>query len=318
MTQYNFVTNSLLGVAIGDALGVPVELVSRNFLKKHPVLDMTGFGTHKQPKGTWSDDSSLTFCLAESLCNGYDLQNIAQSFIKWLQNAHWTPNNQVFDVGHATSKAIEKLIQGVSPLNAGSTQENDNGNGGLMRIVPLAFYLKDYDIKYRFNIVKEVTGITHAHLRSTLCSFLYIEICLQLLTTENKREAYYEAVYNVNEFCKNSYELEKESLHLKRVLDYLIEDIPENEIYSSGYVVHSLEAAIWCWLKEDSYSDIVLKAVNLGDDSDTTAAIAGGLAGLHLTDGFPNNWLHALAKKDEIIQLGNQLYSKYFKVHPYF
>jgi ADP-ribosylglycohydrolase len=312
MSDYNMVTNTLLGVALGDALGVPVEFISRVYLRANPIQDMTGFGTHNQPKGTWSDDSSLTFCLAESLSKNYDLEDIAQRFAKWFQEAYWTPHNEVFDVGGATSKAIHKIIQGVSPLNTGGTLERDNGNGALMRIIPLAFYLKDFEIADRFKIVQQVTSITHAHLRSVLCSFIYIEICIQLLSGENKKEAYYEAVYEVNDFCKGKKELEQECNHLKRVLNYLIQDIPEEKIYSSGYVVHSLEAAIWCWLKEASFSEAVLKAVNLGDDSDTTAAITGGLAGLTNKEPFPSNWLKDLVKKDEIIHLGNQLYKTYF------
>lgn len=306
------VTNTLLGVALGDSLGVPVEFVSRTYLKKNPIQNMIGFGTHKQPKGTWSDDSSLTFCLAESLCNGYKLDNIAQQFAKWLQEAHWTPHNEVFDIGGTTSKAINKIIQGISPLKTGGELEMDNGNGALMRIIPLVFYLKDFEIAYRFEIVRQVTSITHAHLRSVLCSFIYIEICIQILLGEGKREAYYEAIYEVNAFCKGKKDLERESIHLTRVLDYLIEDIPEHKIYSGGYVVHSLEAAIWCWLKEKSFSEAVLKAVNLGDDSDTTAAITGGLAGLANQEPFPSNWLRFLVKKEEIITLGNQLYKTYF------
>lgn len=312
MSDYNIVTKTLLGVAIGDALGVPVEFVPRSYLKINPIEDMTGLGSHNQEKGTWSDDSSLTFCLAESLCYNYNLNKIAQNFVQWLQQAHWTAYDEVFDVGGATLKALNKIIEGVSPLETGGTEERDNGNGGLMRIIPLAFYLKNLSIEQRFKTVKDVTGITHAHLRSILCSFIYIEICIQILLGENKRNAYYEAVFIVNEFCKGKSDLELESLHLKRVLDYLIEELPEDKIYSSGYVVHSLEAAIWCWLKEDTFTKAVLRAVNLGDDSDTTAAITGGLAGLSSHEPLPHKWLNKLAKKEEIIQLGNQLYHTYF------
>ena len=202
MSNYNIVTNTLLGVALGDALGLPVEFVSRDYLKANPIQNMIGFGTHNQPKGSWSDDSSLTLCLAESLCTGYNLENIAQLFAQWFQEAYWTPHNEVFDVGGATSKAINKIIQGISPLKTGGVLERDNGNGALMRIIPLAFYLKKFKIADRFKITRQVTSITHAHLRSVLCSFIYIEICIQILAGESKKNAYYEAVYEVNDFCK--------------------------------------------------------------------------------------------------------------------
>jgi len=103
------VLGGLLGLCIGDALGVPVEFVSRKKLKKSPVNDMTGYGTHNQPPGTWSDDSSLTFCLAESLCKGFNIQDIANRFIKWLDKGYWTPHSKIFDVGNTTYTAISNL-----------------------------------------------------------------------------------------------------------------------------------------------------------------------------------------------------------------
>ena len=135
----NKVLDGLFGLCIGDALGVPVEFTSRDDLKEHPVADMIGYGMYNQPPGTWSDDSSLAFCLAESLCNGYDLNDIASKFVAWYYDNHWTPHGEVFDVGNATSEAIERLKIGVAPQKAGSCSEYSNGNGSLMRILPLVF-----------------------------------------------------------------------------------------------------------------------------------------------------------------------------------
>src|SRR6218665_1978195 len=119
MDKINRITDVLLGVAVGDALGVPVEFLPRKGLMNDPVSGMRAFGMHHQPAGTWSDDSSLTFCLAEMLCNGYDLGDLSRRFIDWKQHAYWTAHGRVFDIGIATSFAIYSLQQGVDPVLAG-------------------------------------------------------------------------------------------------------------------------------------------------------------------------------------------------------
>lgn len=133
--------SSIFGLVVGDALGVPVEFKKRDFLKRFPVTDMQAYGVHDQPLGTWSDDSSLTFCLAESLCSGYNLDHIAQKFLQWFNAEIWTPHGKVFDIGIATAEAIKMIKHGADPILCGGASEMDNGNGSLMRILPLLFYL---------------------------------------------------------------------------------------------------------------------------------------------------------------------------------
>ena len=136
---------ALLGLAVGDALGVPVEFLSHVARRQDPVTGMRAYGTHRQPAGTWSDDSSLTFCLAETLARptgrtaAPDLADFAQRSINWLYNAYWTATGETFDVGNATSTAIGRLQRGITPTAAGPSSESDNGNGALMRILPLVF-----------------------------------------------------------------------------------------------------------------------------------------------------------------------------------
>jgi ADP-ribosyl-[dinitrogen reductase] hydrolase len=313
----NKIHSALFGLAIGDALGVPVEFKSREYLSQNPVTDMIGFGTHNQPVGTWSDDSSLTFCLAEMLCGKYDLQNLANRFINWYDYAYWTAHGKIFDVGIATSRAISSLRNGVTPTMAGGTHEGSNGNGSLMRVLPLVFYIKDLSIEQRFQRVKEVSSLTHAHIRSVIACFIYTEIALQLLVHQDKRKAYETAIKIVNDFLNsNAICSQKEIDLLHRILGNAIgnykiihiQDYSEIEIQSSGYVLYSLEAAIWCLLKSNSYKETVLKAVNLGSDTDTTGAIAGGLAGLlYGYDSIPKEWIEVLARKDDIDDLCNRL-----------
>lgn len=134
---------------------------------------MPAYGTDQQPPGTWSDDSSLAFCLAESLCHGYDLADLARRFIDWREKAYWTAHGRVFDIGIATSQAIGRLRSGTLPTQAGGRSEEDNGNGSLMRILPLITYLAGKPIAERYRIVADASSLTHAHVRSMLSCFIY-------------------------------------------------------------------------------------------------------------------------------------------------
>ena len=140
-----------MGLCVADALGVPVEFVDRETLHKNPVKDMRAYGTYNQPAGTWSDDTSMTLCLAESLVHGLDSSDIMRRFHLWLSQGQYTPYGVVFDVGNGTRNAINKFINGTDPLECGGKDEGDNGNGSLMRILPLSFYLHS---KYGEDITK--------------------------------------------------------------------------------------------------------------------------------------------------------------------
>src|SRR5690606_16378872 len=287
----NQVKSALYGVAVGDALGVPVEFKSREALRRNPVTDMIGYGTYDQPPGTWSDDSSLTFCLAEALTHPFNLNRIADNFMLWLNEAYWTPHGEVFDIGFATRNAIARLQSGIKPETAGGTDERDNGNGSLMRILPLVFYIQDKPMQDRFDSTKSVSSLTHGHIRSVIACFYYLEFARQLLHGKDKFEIYHNLQESVPEFLTSITVDPKEVAHFSRLLKRNISDLGEKDIKSSGYVIHTLEAAIWCLLTTDSFDAAVLKAVNLGEDTDTTAAVTGGLAGLlYGFDAIPNEW----------------------------
>jgi ADP-ribosylglycohydrolase len=313
----NKIIASFLGFAIGDALGVPVEFLSRAKIAQNPVAEMREFGAHHQPKGTWSDDSSLAFCLADSLCKGYDLQDIAQNFVKWRYQNLWTAHGEVFDVGIATSHAIDKLRRGGNPLTSGGTDEMDNGNGSLMRILPLIFHTQKLPILKRFELVAEVSAITHGHIRSILACFIYTEFALELLAGNEKFIAYQNAQAKVNAFLEEypiCSETERKLFHKLLLPANLTENQPlicdfeTEEIHSSGYVMHTLEASIWCFLKTNNYKEAVLSAVNLGNDTDTTGCITGGLAGLYYgIENIPADWQNVLARKTDIVALAEKL-----------
>ena len=247
--------SAIYGFAIGDALGVPYEFKERNTFI---CTDMIGHGTWNQEDGTWSDDTSLTLATAKSIKDKgcIDLKDIRKNFEAWLYNDEFTANGTVFDVGGTTREAIE--------LEHGMDGFHDNGNGSLMRILPLAFTTaSDEDIA-------NVSAITHAHEISKKACIEYIHIARKLI----KGEKYH---------------------------DELIKNIDESEIKSGGFVLDTLVASLWCILNTCNYKDAVLKAVNLGSDTDTTAAVTGGLAGIiYGFDAIPKEWIDKLKNKELI------------------
>lgn len=330
------IKDTFFGFAVGDALGVPVEFRSREDIAKNPVTDMREFGTHHQPKGTWSDDSSMAFCLAESLATPksstkkaiYDIKDIANNFVKWKYEKFWTPHGRVFDIGIATTDAIKKLKKGENPLLAGGADEYSNGNGSLMRILPLVFYkgyLFEDSIKKRFELVSEVSSITHMHFRSVFSCFIYTEFARILVEQilnkqeQNKVIAYQKLQVLITDFATEFDFNTTEIALFDRILKNDITIFEEETIKSSGYVLHTLEASFWCFLKYNSYSESVLKSVNLGEDTDTTGCVTGGIAGLFYgiktennEKGIPKEWLEVIVKKEEINDLCEKLYDLNF------
>ena len=309
----NYIKSALFGVAIGDAIGVPVEFESRETISKNPVVDMCGYGTYNLPAGTFSDDSSLTFCLAESLTEGFDLDIIARNFIKWYYEDYWTARGTVFDIGIATREAICRLVGGVRADLAGEVDVSSNGNGSLMRILPLVFYTIDKPISERFQITKQVSSITHRHIRSVISCFYYLEFARHLILGTDKFEIYKNLQIEITEYLISLSVHPEEIALFSRIFVNNIFEISEDDISSSGYVLHTLEASIWCLLTTNCYKDAILKAVNLGEDTDTTAAVTGGLAGLlYGFENFPDNWVMQLERKDDIEDLANRLSEKTF------
>ena len=311
-TLSEFIKDAFIGFAIGDALGVPVEFETREWLQENPVEGMLGGMRYNQPPGTWSDDSSMLFCTAESLCRGYDLEDIALQFSKWKNERFWTPRGRVFDIGIQTNKAIERIDRflemglRIKPIPEQGVNEKENGNGSLMRILPLAFYLKNNPTGECYRIVREVSALTHSHARAVTGCFIYIHFLMSLLEGKDKYQAYTDLRNAVPTFCKTSTE-SGEYEHYSRILENNIPDFPEATIRSSAYVVHTLEACFWSVMRNDNFKDTVLQAVNLGEDTDTVAALAGGLAGMiYGRDQIPEEWVQALVRKEDIFELAQR------------
>jgi ADP-ribosylglycohydrolase len=304
-TQIDRVVAALLGHAIGDALGVPVEFRSRVDILRQPVTDLQGYGTHHQPRGTWSDDTSLTLCTAEALCEGYDLRRMGQSFTRWLDHNHWTPHGEVFDIGMTTRAAIGRLRRVEDPRRAGPRDLHSNGNGSLMRILPLALYLAYTDTETRQKAAMEASCLTHAHPRSQLACAFYAEVVSRLVQGAGIQDAYEHTRGLMATVIERDFPDERLAFAL--LLDPGLADRPADKIDGSGYVLHTLAASLWCCLNTASFQEAVLRAVNLGEDTDTTGAVTGGLAAvLHGPSSLPERWLHALARYDDIRNLYGQ------------
>lgn len=291
----------LWGAVAGDALGVPVEFSSRAERDRDPVTGVRGFGTYNQPPGTWSDDSSLLLCTVLSLTQQrLDLSDLGQRFVRYLTQAYMTPHGQVFDVGTATMQAIERLRSGVAPEHAGGTSVRDNGNGSLMRILPVALRFASESPEQLVAIAHRVSRLTHGHPRSQLgCGYLCLLVA-QLLSGLPPRLAYEQTNQLVRSLYRDA-PWRDELPVFARLLSGQIETLPRESVSGSGYVISTLEASVYLLLRSSSYEQAVLAAINLGEDTDTTACVTGGLAGVWFGPAaIPADWLTGLARRSEL------------------
>jgi len=310
----NFWLDGVMGVVVGDALGCPVQFESRREVAGHPVTGMRGYGTFNLPEGSWTDDSSLTIALLESIgrLGRIDLDDIMGNFMKWLYDGDFTPYGYSYDVGRGTMQAIGRYKRNRKAKECGGEQEWNNGNGSLMRILPACIYgskkLRGGESSERDAVltVHAIGGLTHAHIRSNIACGLYFFMADQVLNAEGSlRERLQAGLTRGFEFYE-AFLADKDDLRLYDRLRDLetFATVPADRIKSSGYVVDTLEAAVWSLITTDSFERALLKAVNLGDDTDTVGAVTGGLAGLYYGyDRIPADWLAAIKRREWIEEL---------------
>ena len=306
------IRGSLLGFFVGDALGVPVEFTEREELKKNKVTKMLEYGTYNQPIGSWSDDSSMVIATIDSINNnnGINYMDIMDNFLKWYKEGEYTPQGDVFDVGNATSMALSNYNNDKTTYICGSKSLYSNGNGSLMRILPISLYLH-YANEPMLEIIRNISSMTHAHIYSIMGCVIYSVFVNEYLKVKDIKKAYANMQTIIKKmFDDNSCNILEDIDDLKQVYSRLIYNdiskLDENDIKSTGYVIDSLEACIWCLMNTDNYKDAVLKAVNLGNDTDTIGALTGGLAGLvYGYDDIPENWINVLKRVDYLIELVN-------------
>ena len=300
--------NGLIGFVIGDAMGVPIEFVSRTKLQKEPVTTMQGYGSYFDiPEGTWSDDTAMTLATLDSLieCESINYKDMADKFLNWIDHAQYTATNKVFDIGITTKYALARYkLEKLEPTLCGGTKISENGNGSLMRMLPIALYTyyKKLDDEEIITIVKNTSSITHAHEISHLGCYIYVKYIHYLLTGSNKVESYQQ----VSELNYEKYFTQDSINEYQRILKNNIQDLSIDDIISSGYVRHTLESVLWTILTTDNYKDAIIKAINLGEDTDTIGAITGSIAGLiYGYDTFPKELLSKLRRLDYLEELSN-------------
>ena len=293
----------VLGHAVADALGVPVEFMSRSELERSPVTGMMGFGTYPVPAGAWSDDTSMSVAALDSIADGkIDWDAIMTAFADWCDRDKYTPTGELFDIGITCRRAIRRYVCDEIPATeCGLDNENSNGNGSLMRIHPfslMAWCTHQSQAEWE-PMIDLASALTHAHGRSKLACRIYTVLLHKLLDAPTK-----ESIGIALQEANCLYADHPELVYYARLFAEDFAKLPCDAIKSTGYVVDSMEAAIWCLLTTDSYAECVLKAVNLGADTDTVAAIAGGLAGaLYGIEAIPQEWLNTLLCLESIEEM---------------
>ncbi len=285
-----------LGLAVGDAVGTSVEFKPRGSFE--PVTDMTGGGPFGLPVGAWTDDTSMGLCLATSLIekNGFDAQDQMERYLRWYQEGYLSSTGKCFDIGVTTRNALLGFQQTGNPFS-GSTDPHTAGNGSIMRLAPLVM-LYYPDLESIMHYAPKSSRTTHAALECLEACLILAGVIFRAFEGQKKQDVLIE---------RDLAPLTSEALKEVSYGDYF--EKAENQVQGTGYVVQSLEAALWCFWTTDSYEAAILKAVNLGDDADTTAAVCGQVAGAFYGEsGIPNHWLNKLVMQEEITSLADQLY----------
>ena len=287
--------NGVWGFVIGDALGVPFEFCTRAQMAQYPITEMVGYGTYDQPPGSWSDDTSMMLCMIDYfleegekdkdywlLKNATQQSKLARKFIDWYRNGAYTSGGELFDIGQTTRAALNKIIENNTAKNSGITDPKTGcGNGALMRCFPIAYFMSELRIPVRNLMSVRLGSITHNTSLSHHCCSFFIEMFFGLLIGYTKEEAYEHAILALGYIIRQDDFIEKSDLMPLRRLNKSLMNLSRDEIKSSGYVIHTLEAAIWCFLNTDNYQDAVFAAINLGEDTDTIGALTGALAGCY-------------------------------------
>ena len=297
------VRDGVIGLAIGEAMGVPTKSCKREDLLEKPVLKMSPKISNGIPKGAWSSGSSLTLATMDAISkSGINYTAMADNFVRWFTTNKFCSINESFNIENTTLKSLVRYTQHMEEAyECGSDDYYDNGNGALVRILPIAYYFsthKDTD-KNIYETVKKTASITHAHEVSVLGCYIFTRLVMNLLKGNNKYSA-------LNQVKRLDYSMfHKEALdEYSRILVADISELEIEEIKTTSFIVDTLEAAIWCFLKSDSYKECVIATTNIGGDTDSIGAVAGALAGIFYGYGnIPRSYLEDIRKKEYLIEL---------------
>lgn len=304
MNKLNKAIGSLVGLAVGDAIGTTVEFKTRD---TYPVLtDMVGGGVFNLEPGQWTDDTSMALCLGNSLLkNGFDIDSQLSEYFQWYSTGKYSSNGKCFDIGNTTANALIQWDENFNTVNNDSVE--CSGNGSMMRLAPLIIYSRTEEAYTQEYVdflqdIRESSEATHAYVTA-------VDACVGLGVILN-RILYYPARESILDFVNTEPGMFGiTDPEIIKVLQGSYITKKRSDISSSGYCVHTLEAALWCFYHTDSFKDAVLLAANLGDDADTVAAVTGQIAGaFYGLDGIPVEWVNRITMSTEIQALAHDLF----------
>jgi ADP-ribosyl-[dinitrogen reductase] hydrolase len=287
---------SFIGLAVGDAVGAPLEFSPRGTFK--PIEDMIEGGYFTLKIGEWTDDTAMALCLADSLLNknGFDAKDQMDHYSKWFLEGLFSCRNEAFGMGQTFMNSIIQYHITGDPY-IGMSRPKRPGNGCIMRLAPIPiYYYPDLEKIIRYS--GESSKTTHGMPESIFASRLFGEILALALAGKSKEEILFSSQIEDPDCPEIISGIARGNYSTK----------PESEIESTFFAGKCLEAALWCFLKTDNFRDAILKAANLGGDADSTAAVCGQVAGAYYgIDSIPQNWQEALAKKETIFSIAQQL-----------
>jgi len=302
---------SILGLAVGDALGAPVEFKPPGYFE--PVTGMSSGGAFGLRPGQWTDDTSLALCLAESLVetNGFDLIDQLDRYVRWYREGHLSSTGECFDIGNTTKMALTRYESTKDPYS-GPTDPTTAGNGSIMRLAPVPLaYAKDFATAVERS--GESSKTTHGALEAVdSCRYLGGLIAASVTGVDkteflSNRYSHQPGYWIENPLCEK----------VDAIANGAFKEKAPPEINGSGYVIDCLEAALWAFYKTDSFREGCLLAVNLGDDADTTGAVYGQLAGAYYgASEIPKDWLQDLTLGSLVQSFADRLYEMAGTISP--
>ncbi len=299
------IRGGMWGLLIGDALGLPYEALEPEEVPAEDEIEMEPLAAvtpiHRVPPGTWSDDGAQALCLLDSLiaCSKFDPADFAARLVAWYDEGLWTLDGQAFGVGLQTQAAIDEIKRGVPPERAGEVFPSGKGNGALMRVLPLALWHRGDDAALIEDAHRQAR-VTHGHVTNQVCCALYCLWARRLMEGGAPEAAYRDAVRAL----RRHYGADSP---YRRSLEEEVRPDDPPVTHGDGYVVHTWNAARLA-IEEPSYERAVKLAIRLGHDTDTNAAVAGGLAGVRFGEaGIPDRWRRTLRGKERVRPLLDQL-----------
>ena len=305
----------LVGLAVGDALGAPVEFRERDYLRYHPVQGLMGHPVTGAPAGSWSEESAMAFAVGESLIGGFDLPRIATGLVNWGHGGRWSVDGTAPEGESHLLRAIDRLdillAAGMADRLSDLREERSTGqsaNAALLRCPALAFAMQYDDDAQRFDRIWAVSALTQPDLQSAIACHIYLDLAIALLGGQSFGEAWMVMTATLDRRLGQIGILPADRKPFERILSGRLLSVPEEHLNSRGYAVETLESALWSAMNSTNYAETVTRAANLGEDADATAALAGSLAGLaYGARAIPSPWVLALPRLEEILELCDAL-----------